>query len=159
MYLAGIAVFNAVNSPDAFEASAATLDQNSQDLAGSVASVYGEDAGNAFLELWRTHIGFFVDYTGARAGGDQEGQDQAKAALMQYREDFGAFLESANPNLPKEAVIEELQPHVETVFAAIDAVVDGEPDAFDRLKTAAGVMPDTAAVLATAIAEQNGLEG
>jgi hypothetical protein len=159
VYLAGIAVFNAVNNPDAFEGSAATLDQNSQDLAASIASVYGDDAGGAFLELWRTHIGFFVDYTTARANGDQEGQDEAQAGLMQYREDFGAFLESANPNLPQDAVVEELQPHVETVFAAIDAVVDGEADAFDRLKTAAGVMPDTAAVLAAGIAEQQELDG
>ncbi len=154
VYLAGIAVFNAVNNPPAFEASAATLDQNSQDLAASIASVYGDPAGEAFLALWRTHIGFFVDYTTARASGDQAGQDAAKEALGQYREDFGAFLESANPNLPKEAVIEELQPHVMTVFAAIDAVVDGDADAFDKLKVAANVMPNTAATLAGGIAAQ-----
>lgn len=159
VYLAGIAVFNAVNNPDAFEASAATLDQNTQDLAASIESVYGADAGAAFLELWRTHIGFFVDYTTARANGDEAGQETAKEALMQYREDFGAFLESANPNLPKEAVMEELIPHVESVFAAIDAVVDGDADAFDKLKVAAAVMPNTAATLAGAIAEQMGLEG
>jgi hypothetical protein len=152
-------VFNAVNNPDAFEASAATLDQNSQDLAGSVGSVYGEDAGNAFLELWRTHIGFFVDYTTARANGDQEGQDTAREGLDAYRADFGAFLESANPNLPQDAVAEELVPHVDSVFAAIDAVVDGDAGAFDTLKTAAGHMPMTAAVLAAGIAEQMGLEG
>ena len=154
VYLAGIAVFNAVNNPPAFELSAATLDANSQDLAASIASVYGDDAGEAFLELWRTHIGFFVDYTTARAAGDEAGQAAAMEALQGYREDFGAFLESANPNLPKEAVIEELQPHVMTVFAAIDAVVDGEADAFDKLKTAANVMPNTAATLAGAIATQ-----
>ena len=159
VYLAGLAVFNAVNNPDLFEATAGTLDQNSQDLAASIASVYGEDAGDAFLSLWRTHIGFFVDYTTARASGDEAGQTAAKEALQGYREDFGAFLESANPNLPKEAVIEELQPHVMTVFDAIDAVVDGEADAFDKLKVAANVMPNTAATLAGAIAEQMGIEG
>jgi hypothetical protein len=159
VYLAGIAVFNAVNNPDAFEASAATLDQNSQDLAGSVGSVYGEDAGNAFLELWRTHIGFFVDYTTARANGDQEGQDTAREGLDAYRADFGAFLESANPNLPQDAVAEELVPHVDSVFAAIDAVVDGDAGAFDTLKTAAGHMPMTAAVLAAGIDAQMELDG
>ncbi|NNC42158.1 MAG: hypothetical protein HKO03_02820 [Acidimicrobiia bacterium] len=159
VYLAGIAVFNAVNNPPAFDAAATTLDQNSQDLAASIASVYGDPAGEAFLALWRTHIGFFVDYTTARAAGDQAGQDAAKEGLIEYREDFGAFIESANPNLPKEAVVEELQPHVMTVFAAIDAVVDGDADAFDKLKAAANVMPDTAATLAGGIAEQFGLEG
>lgn len=159
VYLAGIAVFNAVNNPAAFDAAAATLDQNSQDLAASIGSVYGDEAAEAFLALWRTHIGFFVDYTTARAAGDEAGQADAKTALQGYREDFGAFLESANPNLPKEAVIEELQPHVQTVFAAIDAVVDGDADAFDKLKVAANVMPNTAATLAGAIAEQFSLSG
>ncbi len=159
VYLAGIAVYSAVAAPDFFDAAAGTLDQNSQDLAASIASVYGEPAGEAFLALWRTHIGFFVDYTTARAAGDQAGQDAAKEGLAEYREDFGAFLESANPNLPKEAVVEELQPHVMTVFAAIDAVVDGDADAFDKLKVAANVMPNTAATLAGGIAEQFGLEG
>ena len=154
VYLAGIAVFNAVNNPDAFEASAATLDRNSVELSESIGSVYGDDAAEAFLELWRTHIGFFVDYTNARAAGDAEGQQEAMEALRGYREDFGAFLESANPNLTKEAVVEELEPHVTTVFAAIDAVVDGDPEAFDRLKDAADVMPETAAVLAGAISQQ-----
>ncbi|NNF09567.1 MAG: hypothetical protein HKN74_04715, partial [Acidimicrobiia bacterium] len=142
VYLAGIAVYTAVNQPEAFDAAAGALDLNSQDLAASIGSVYGDAAGEAFLELWRTHIGFFVDYTGARAAGDQAGQDAAREGLSQYREDFGAFIESANPNLPKEAVIEELQPHVMTVFAAIDAVVDGDADAFEKLKIAANVMPD-----------------
>ncbi|MBT8249445.1 MAG: copper amine oxidase N-terminal domain-containing protein, partial [Acidimicrobiia bacterium] len=159
VYLAGIAVYSAVAAPDFFDAAAGTLDQNSQDLAASIASVYGDPAGEAFLALWRTHIGFFVDYTTARAAGDQAGQDAAKEGLIEYREDFGAFIESANPNLPKEAVVEELQPHVMTVFAAIDAVVDGDADAFDKLKVAANVMPNTAATLAGGIAEQFGLEG
>ncbi|NNF10849.1 MAG: hypothetical protein HKN74_11240, partial [Acidimicrobiia bacterium] len=39
-------------------------------------------------------------------------------------------------------------------FAAIDAVVDGDADAFEKLKIAANVMPDTAAVLAGGIATQ-----
>jgi methylmalonyl-CoA mutase cobalamin-binding subunit len=154
VYLAGIAVYAAVNTPDAFEAAAGALDQNSQDLAASIASVYGDDAGAAFLALWRTHIGFFVDYTTARAAGDEAAQAAAREGLDAYREDFGAFLESANPNLPKEAVAEELIPHVSSVFAAIDAVVDGSADGFDLLAAAAGHMPMTAAVLAAGIAAQ-----
>jgi hypothetical protein len=148
VYLAGTAVYTAVNVPDHFPLAAATLDQNSMDLAASIGSVYGEPAGEAFLELWRTHIGFFVDYTTARAGGDEAGQEAARAGLFEYREDFAAFISGANPMLPKDAVIEELQPHVVTVFAAIDAVVDGYAGGFDELKIAANQMPHTAGVLA-----------
>src|SRR5262245_14364021 len=52
-----------------FESAAWALDQNSQDLAKAIGSVYGKDAGDAFLPLWRKHIGFVVDYTTAKASG------------------------------------------------------------------------------------------
>ena len=87
-----------------FESAAGALDQNSQDLAGAIGSVYGKDAGDAFLPLWRKHIGFFVDYTTAKATGSKKKQDKAVQDLLQYAQDFGAFLNSATPALPKDAV-------------------------------------------------------
>lgn len=73
-----------------FQAAAAALDENSVALSGAIGSVYGEDAGNAFLELWRTHIGFFVDYTTGVATNDQAMKDQAVADLTGYIGDFSA---------------------------------------------------------------------
>lgn len=157
VYLAGGATGTAVTSGlDSPETAAATgaLDDNSQALADAVGSVYGDAAGEQFLSLWRAHIGFFVDYTAARAGGDDAGAEQALADLDGYRDDFGAFLASANPNLTKEAVAEELAPHVQSLTAAIDAQVAGDPAAFGLLREAAGHMPMTAATLAGAFAEQ-----
>ena len=87
-----------------FEAAAAALDMNSQDIAKAIGSVYGDAAGEAFLPLWRKHIGFFVDYTMATAKGSKKGKDKAVNDLVQYAQDFGAFLNSATPGLPKEAV-------------------------------------------------------
>ena len=87
----------------AFEAAAGALDKNSVALSESIASVYGEEAGEAFLPLWRKHIGFFVDYTLGVATDDQAKADKAKEDLNAYRTDFGAFIEGANPNLPAEA--------------------------------------------------------
>jgi hypothetical protein len=155
VYLAGIAVYNAVINPEAFEPSAAVLDENSQDLAASVAAVYGDDAGEAFLGLWRSHIGMFVDYTTASVAGDQAGQEKAAADLEQYSEDFGAFLSSANPNLPQEAVADLVSHHVMTLVPAVDAIVAGDAaTAFSELKNAAAHMSDIAAALAGGIAEQ-----
>jgi hypothetical protein len=45
------------------EPTAAALDGNSVDIANAIGSVYGKDAGESFLPLWRKHIGFVVDYT------------------------------------------------------------------------------------------------
>jgi len=153
VYLAANATNAALTGGD-FEGAAGALDENSVALSEAIASVYGEDAGGAFLELWRTHIGFFVDYTQARAAGDDAAAQAAVNALDGYGADFGAFIESANPNLPQAAVAEELGPHVATLTAAIDAQVAGSPDQWSLLREAASHMPHTAAILAGGIVTQ-----
>src|SRR3712207_8599940 len=57
VYLAGIAVKQGVdNGLDSkqFKAAAGTLDENSEALAEAIGSVYGPDAGEQFLALWRS---------------------------------------------------------------------------------------------------------
>jgi hypothetical protein len=160
VYLAGASISAAVQAGGDLEAppvaaAVAALDENSVALSEAIASVYGEDAGAQFLELWRKHIGFFVDYTLGGATGDAAKQDAAKAALDDYRADFGAFVDSATGGeLPADAVAENLQVHVDTLIEAIDAVLAGSPDVYTKLKEAAHHMPSTAAALAGAISAQ-----
>lgn len=157
--LAGIAIVQAataeggLESPQ-FKAAAATLDDNSQDLGAAIGSVYGDAAGKQFKALWESHIGFFVDYTLASATGDDKAAKKAEQDLDGYREDFGAFLESANPNLTKEAVAEGLDPHVQSLLTTIDSAVAGDTKVFDNLRTAASHDVDLANTLAGAIAAQ-----
>lgn len=154
VYLAGITTGEALAGHD-ITAPAAALEANTQALQDAVASVYGDAGGQQFGDLWRKHIAFFVDYTTGRATQDQAKVDQARADLDGYRADFGAFLESATDGgLPKQAVADELKPHVESLFAAIDAQAAADPAAFDLLRAAAGHMPMTAAILAGAIVTQ-----
>ncbi len=156
-YLAGITVVQAVSTgPDSpqTEAAAGALDANSKALADAVGSVYGKEAGATFLELWRKHIGFFVSYTVGGVTGDKAAQAKARADLDGYRNDFGAFLASANPNLTKDAIAQALVPHVDSTFAAIDAVVAKDLSAFDKLRQAASNLPPVAKLLAGAIAQQ-----
>ena len=157
-YLAGIAVAQAVvtkktDSPE-FTAAAAALDKNSVALSEAIGSIYGKGAGDAFLPLWRKHIGFFVDYTVGKLTNDAVKATKAKTDLDGYRADFGAFLASANPNLTKDAVAQALVPHVTATFAAIDGVVAGDGTGFEKLRVAAGHMPMLAETLAGAIAKQ-----
>jgi hypothetical protein len=160
VYLAAIAVEQAVltesiTSPQ-FKAAATALDRNSVDLSKSIESVYGADAGDQFLELWRKHIGFFVDYTAGRIGGDKAAQQKALAELGDYKVDFSAFLSKATAGeLPVDAAAEALQVHVDSLVEVIDAVVDGSGNPFALLYTAAGDhMPHTATALAGAITAQ-----
>jgi hypothetical protein len=158
VYLAGIATGTALTEgadSKAFKAAAQTLDGNSVEPSEAIGSVYGDEGGKTFLGLWRAHIGFFVDYTVGAATGDKASQQRAVKDLDGYREDFGAFLESATEGgLTKEAVAEELVPHIQSLAAAVDAQAAGDPKAFDLLREAANHMPMTADVIAGAIVEQ-----
>ncbi|MEX2275736.1 MAG: hypothetical protein WEA10_09290 [Actinomycetota bacterium] len=158
VYLASIAVYTGVvNGLDSgeFKAAAATLDQNSVDLSEAIGSVYGPDAEEQFLGLWREHIGFFVDYAAGQATGDEKMAKKAQQQLDAYTADFAAFLESAT-GLPADAGQDALAMHVASLSGAIDAVVAGDAGAFDKVYEAASMhMPMTAQALAGAIAAQN----
>ena len=134
------------------------LDANSVALAKAVGSVY-PDAEKPFLASWRQHIGFFVDYTLGKATKNDKQVAKAKADLDAYRTSFGELINSVVPELPADAVAEELIPHVDTLFAAIDASVAGKPDYQTKLSMAADHMVMTAEILAGGIAKNKGLEG
>jgi hypothetical protein len=138
-----------------FQAAAAALDQNSVDIASAVGSVYGADAGKAFLPLWRTHIGFVVDYTQGVANNDKGAQEKAVGNLLQYANDFGAFINSASPALPKDAVAELVKQHAVTLKAVIDAQAAGDQQkAYTAQRAAYGHMSHIADALADAIVKQ-----
>jgi hypothetical protein len=157
VYLAGAAIEQAVDAggnleDPAVQAAVAALDENSVALADAVGSVAGDENREAFLELWRQHIGFFVDYTLGKATGDQAMVDQALADLDGYQQAAGDFFEEiTGGELPADATIASLEEHIATLTAAIDAVVAGDASAYDQLRDAAQHMPMTAAALSSAI--------
>ena len=159
-YHAGLAVLTAVQAggdleDGTFQAAAGALDDNSQALAGAIGSVYGPEAEEAFLKLWSVHIGFFVDYTLGKATGDKKTVAQARKDLDGYRNDFGALIEGATDGgLMADQVADSLTVHVDSTFAAIDAVVASDPSAFSKLQDAAGHLPHIASVLSGAIVHQ-----
>ncbi|MEW5919268.1 MAG: copper amine oxidase N-terminal domain-containing protein, partial [Gemmatimonadota bacterium] len=117
--------------------------------------VYGNGAENAFLALWRKHIGFVVDYTTGIATKDKAKADKAVNELVQYTQDFGAFLASANPNLPKAVVADLVKGHVLTLKTVIDAQQAGDAaKTYSALREAAMHMGMIADPLADAIAKQ-----
>jgi hypothetical protein len=82
-------------------------------------------------------------------------QDQAVADLVAYTEDFGAFLSSANPNLPKDTVAELVKMHVLTLKDVIDAQAAGDPTTtYMKLREAYAHMGMIADPLAAAIVAQ-----
>lgn len=138
-----------------FQAAAGALDGNSVALSQAIGSVYGHGAEEAFLALWRKHIGFIVDYTTGVATKDQPKADKAVNDLLGYTRDFGAFLSSANPNLPTAVVADLVKGHVVGFKAAIDAQAKGDwVTAFAKTREAVMHMQMIADPLAGAISKQ-----
>src|SRR5438094_344429 len=127
----------------------------SRSMARGLGSVNGSDAEQGFLRLCRKNIGFAVDYTVGVATNDRAKADKAVNDLVAYSQDFGAFLQSANPNLPKSVVADLVKHHVVTLKTVIDAQAAKDPDkAYVALRTAAGHMQMIADPLAEAIVKQ-----
>ncbi len=162
VYLAGTAVDAAFSfGPESaeFGLAAATLDSNSVELADFIGSV-APDQRDAFLGLWREHIGFFVEYALGAAGNDDAMKQGALDKLDGYREQAGQFFEAVTGGeLPAAAVAENLKGHITTLSGAIDAAAAGDTTVWAQLKSAADHVDGTAAVLSKAVVAAAGLEG
>ena len=151
------AVITGIGSANTTQALKA-LDGNTVALARAVGSEYGSAAQSAFLKMWRAHIGFFVTYTKGLATNDQAMVHKAQTQLAGYKKDFANFLAGAT-KLPASAIASDLQGHVETLEAAIKAIVTKDPSAAPKLQMAAMHMDGTAQVLASGIAKEKNLAG
>lgn len=155
--LASAATRAGFDGDKSFEAAAGALGKNTDDLTAAIASVYGDEAGAKFKEIWASHIGFFVDYTVAAKGGDKAGMDKAVQNLNGYVEAISAFLSGANPNLPKEAVATLITEHVGLLKEAVDkhgaGDFAGSYDAQSRARTQ--ITTKIADTLAGAIVKQS----
>jgi hypothetical protein len=140
-----------------FAAAGEALGKNTDELSAAVASVYGDEAGAKFKEIWASHIGFFVDYTVAAKKGDTEGMDRAVRNLNGYVEAISTFLSGANPNLPKDAVAQLVTEHVGLLKEAVDKHGAGDYaasyDAQSRARTQ--ITTKIADTLAGAIVKQS----
>lgn len=108
-----------------FEAAAAALDQNSQAIAQLIGSVYGDTAQSAFLQGWRDHIGYFINYTQADATHNDAEKQQALAELTTYETQIAQFFHAAN-GMPLDATVALMQEHVSMLTAVIDAQASGD---------------------------------
>jgi hypothetical protein len=140
-----------------FKAIAASLDANSNDIGAAISSVYGDEAGKAFLGdggQWKAHIGFFVDYTVALAKKDTAAQQKAVANLQAYVAKDSAFLAKAT-GASQEDLAKGLTTHILQLKGQIDAYAAGDYEKAYELERAAYAHTYMLAdALAAAIADQ-----
>ena len=123
--LASVALRKGFDGATDFDASFKALDNNSVEIGNSITSVYGADAGAKFLEIWRSHIVYFKNYTVASKTNDQAGKDKAVQDLATYVNNISTFLSQANPNLPFDAVHSLVATHVGLLKDTIDQYFAG----------------------------------
>ena len=156
--LAMLATQKGLSGDPDFEAIAGALDQNGVELSQAIGSVYGDEAGEQFLNgpsLWRDHIKFFVDYTVGLATKDKAAQQEAVENLTGYSGAFSGFLADAT-GLPQDALQDGLGEHIMQLKGQIDAYAAGDYDEAYRLfREAYKHMVMTGDTLADAIVQQN----
>lgn len=123
------------------------LDKNSQEIAGIIGGVYGEEAKSAFLKTWRDHVTFFVNYTVSAKSNDKEGKEQALSDLEDYSRESAEFFAGLNSNLTADSLKPLFTKHRDLIIALIDDYVgakyveslDKESQAYEQ----AGKLADT----------------
>ncbi len=153
--LAQNATNSGVTGSKSFPATAKSLDRNSVELSKAIASLYGKNAGDVFLN------GSSSGATTSSSSSIKKvkaGQTKAVANLTRYTKEHGAFLAKAT-GLPKLAVQNDLLAHVLELKNQLDAYSAGNyTKAANLYRDAYAHMFMTGDLLAGAIAKQKNLK-
>ena len=129
--------------PDA-PAAADRLMKN-QDIGNAVAAYYGQAAGQ-LTSLLKQHIAIAVDLVKAATAGDQTAQTAANERWQQNADDIATFLSKANPNWPKDVLVNMMKMHLTTttdeVVARLKHDWDGDVRAYDAVDNHILMMAD-----------------
>jgi hypothetical protein len=89
------------------------------------------------------------------AAKQQAKADETMGNLLQYTQDFGAFINGASPKLTADAVAELIKTHIFTLKDVIDAQgAKNFPKAYTTIRTAADHMTLISTTLATTVVAQ-----
>ena len=94
------------------QAIAGRLLRNQDDIGNAIAPYYGAAAGSKLTDLLKQHITIAVDLVSAAKAGDKAKQDDADRRWHSNAADIATFLSGANPNWPRQALLDMLNQHL-----------------------------------------------
>ena len=119
------------------QAAAGRLAKNQEDIGNAIAGYYGQPAGDSLTALLKEHIAIAVDLIDAAKAGNKAAQGQADARWQQNAVDIADFLSRANPNWPRETLVDMMKMHLSTttdeVVARLTKKWDDDVRAFDAV--------------------------
>lgn len=112
----------AVSKTPDFTAAGTMINANTQDLAGTIDTLFGSAAARAFQNLWAAHVEQLVAYSAATAAKDTGRQDRAKTRLQGFEEQMAAFLNVATAKrMTASDLAAALQDHDQMLMRHADA--------------------------------------
>jgi hypothetical protein len=121
------------------DAAAGRLLRNQEDIGNAVAPLYGDDAGKGLTDLLKQHILIAVDLIEAAKAGDDAKFQTEDAKWSQNVDEIATFLSGANPNWPKNDLLDLLNLHLTLtkgeVVARLQQDWEKDVDAFDDIFT------------------------
>lgn len=139
-----------------YRAAFAELDENSLALSETIGSIYGDDAVDEFLPLWRDQVVAILDYGTAAVANDAGAKEAATAEIERVQGELAAFFASVNPQVTEEEIVTLFEPYRTSVTALTEAQAANEPQEAHRLAQEAHryTADEIARGLATAIDKQ-----
>lgn len=140
-------IISAVNGSPDTQAVATRLLKNQEDIGNAIVPYYGAAAGQKLTDLLRQHILIAVDLVAAAKANDQAKLADADRRWHDNAADLATFLSGANPNWPRQAVLDMLNNHLAlTTKEAVDRLHGDYGDDvtnFDNIYNQAMMMADT----------------
>lgn len=156
--LAQLSMTKGFNGAEDFDFADWAQDQNTEEFRTALASVYGEEANNQFVELWNNeHISVQGDLANATAADDQDGVEQASSTLTStFATELGTFLNSATEDrMPLDETIAGVQAHENSVVDTFSQYVAGDyATSYETYRAGYAIMFDIGKGLSGAIVDQ-----
>jgi hypothetical protein len=122
-----LAIVTFADGSAGFDATAARLLRNQEDIGDAVKPFYGEAAGNQLTALLKDHIGIAVELLQAAKAGDSAAFEKANAAWYANANDIADFLARANPRYwPQDVMRAAMQGHLDQTLAEASHELTGE---------------------------------
>ncbi len=121
--------------------------ENAKAIANAIVPYYGREAGDKLFTLLAGHWGAVKDYMNADFAANKEAKSAAMEKMTKNANDIAAFLSSANPNWPKDALVSALAAHGGFHMAQIDQInakdFSAEAKTWEAMKNQVNGIADT----------------